>query len=289
MRLSRWVIALSVLVMSTCASAQYTEPGTDARRIAIAVWVGHELKLQQMGTLVFGNQFGAVRASDDQLATLVYTAIERELALERRFELRRLAVPPSELAKLASKAAERSTNVWMPSIGHMLAELGPLRAQCNCDAILVAAEGNAEIELTNQRVRGLTMFRRPQTPPDSVMAVSSLALFLVDSQSGNVVARSTTGPSVAFVRMQWPGNASDVRELDPAAWTAMYDGLYASVAGALMPSLYEVGLRPSCTYLFYLRRTPPQKRDPQNADYLAPPPTPEGANSDWCTAPMLIR
>ncbi len=127
-----------------CITVGANEVVASARRVAVAVWVGHELNLQRSGALVFGNERGKVAVVGDELASMVYEAVSRELAQERRFSIRRVTLEPHELRGLGSKAAEGSTGVWRRSIDHMSAELTQALARCECDVMLVVAEGASE-------------------------------------------------------------------------------------------------------------------------------------------------
>jgi hypothetical protein len=276
-------VAAVVLANAGSAAAQPNELGFGARRIAVVVWAGHELKLQRMGFMVFGNQYGKVPERGDRLAAALYAAVEHELNLEQRYDVRRVPTAPTELPRLSERAHEGSTRFWAASIEDLGNEIDRLRADCRCDALLVVAEARAEVPGTNQFFRGITLFRNAS---DKASLAAPLVLYLVDPATGKTVAKS--GANVLYrasTDAGWAGKAEEVHTLDDAAWAAVTDGLRRTLQSSLPEALDRLGLRPSCSRFFYEWTTQPNQREPASERYVPPPRIPEGADPSRCTAP----
>jgi hypothetical protein len=288
MRLNRWMIAVSMLVLSASASAQYNELGKGARRIAVAVWAGHELKLQQMGMLVFGNQYGKVLAQSDALAAAIYEAIEVQIKAEGRAEVRRLVVDVSQLPRLSARSFEGSKSFFGASLRELAADVDKARANCDCDALLIVAETSREIPGSNQYVRGLTWFNGSNLASALPRVSAPMTLFLVDPATGKVSDVYGAGADMVGTAARWSGKAEEVTSLEEAAWTELAQGVRAVLATTLQYPLYLLALRPSCTRYFYEQFQTPQQRDPSHANFVPMPPVPEGTDPQRCSVGRAV-
>lgn len=227
--------------LCTAAAAQAQEGATPPRRIGLLVLAGHEVRLLQIGVLVFGNAYGQVPAPDARLADALQDVLHAELAGEPGQIVRRLQVPWDALQRLSPRAHEGSSGFWGPSLSDLRGDLVRLAAGCDCDTLLVVSSRMAaEVLGTNQVARGITWVR---TPGRQGLMVP-LHLYVVDPATGQVRAHTHVLPRLSPVAAPWPlDTAAATAARPPGAASAADEG--ASAAGPVQPPGPPVAGKPS--------------------------------------------
>ena len=278
MNCKRMALLLVLAATTHLAEAQPTDLASRARQVGVAVLAGAELKLLQIGMLVFGNAYGKVDIPDDRLSAAIYEAVRGHLAVEGQFQVNRVSIDRVQLADMAMKGFAASRGFLGPSLKDLSPELADFRRRCDCDALLVVTEASREVVGTNQYYRGITW---RVVRPGSTELMVPLLLYLVDTATGETIAHGYSEYQSVPVSAPWPEKPGDVRALDDATWIAIGEA-GSKLARTLRHAMFSVGLRPSCTMHFYEKHHTMSQRNPIYANYVAPPAMPPGADQARC-------
>ena len=303
--------------IGSLAQAQETARAPTPQRIGVLVLAGHEVRLLQIGVLVFGNAYGQAPAPDGRLADAIYAAVQADLEREPTQRVGRVPVPWVDLQRLSPLAHAGSSSFWGPSLSEIQGDLVRLAAGCACDTLLVLTTPvQAEVLGTNQTARGVTWIR---TPGRQGLLVP-LRMFVVDPATGRVRGHTHVASALPPVPAPWPLDpvptptvpaaapaaseptapaAPPDRTVSPqpktawtdAEWTALVQAAPAALASAgpgqgvvhgLSLALSRIGLRPSCAMAYYELTTTRRQRDPAFADHVRPPAVAPGADPSLC-------
>lgn len=282
----RLCLALLTGLLCTVAAAQPESPG---RRVGVLVLAGHELRLLQIGALVFGNAYGRVAAPDGRIADAIYEALRADLVREPGQSVHRVELPFAELQRLGPLAHEGSSGFWGASLDALRADLARLGSGCRCDTLLVvSSRKRVEVLQTNQTAPGLTWIRSGARQG----LYLPLWLYRVDPASGRPRADVAIESDLGATEAAWPAKPAEATQLAEGDWAA----LARSVERALRPPEAEVtgqihsaplglsrlGLRPSCAMIYYQLTTTARQRDPGFPNHVPPPAVDAGADPSTC-------
>lgn len=259
------------------AAAQPNELADRARRIGVLVLSGQQVEVHSIGAMVFWNARGTLVTPEDAVPARLYEVIERELAAEERFEVRRLRPPSGAEGEWVAAAYADNEGTWFGA--PKLDALGPLVREiiqgCECDAVVVLAERRGETPLIPYGVRGVTFLNgRDISLHASLLLIDPRRMQVVASGGGGWDPKAF-GPMLNFRK-------GDRVPLDEPQWRHFERALVSNARPNLRSSLYRIGLRPSCTQAVYEWYTPQPQRNPSHPDHRQAPPTPAGADPARC-------
>lgn len=281
-------LALALIAALLCAAVN-AQPGSAGRRVGVLVLAGHELRLLQIGALVFGNAYGRVAVPDGRLADAIYEGLRADLAREPGQSVHRVELPFAELQRLGPLAYEGSSGFWGASLDALRPELARLGAGCQCDTLLVVSSRKGiEVLQTNQTAPGLTWIRTVGRQG----ILLPLSLYRVDPASGRPLADVAIESDLAAVEAAWPAEPAKATQLAEGDWTALARAaerglrpreaeVTAKIHSAPL-GLSRLGLRPSCAMVYYQLTTTARQRDPGFANHVPPPVVDAGADPSTC-------
>lgn len=220
--------------------------------IGVAVLSGYRADVVTLGGLMgFGYANRLVTRNDGLISDRLYETLKTELDREERYEVKRLAVEPAQARQFVNEIWDRRSSRF----GKLSAELQALTAGCQCDAVLLLADGPnhntmAEAGLSHGPAwAGTAGALGGKTATKAHMRVGWYAM-LIAPETGKRVASALVEerPDYAPASAEnWPGQEGEVSE---QLWQRMADYL-GRREPLLRKALYEVGLRPSCALPFF--------------------------------------
>lgn len=164
--------------------------------------------------------------------------------------------------------------------GKLAPELKNVYRDCQCDAVLVLADGPGHNPCADDAFTcGPTWVGKRGLLGGSQIAKAQLRMGLVallidpatGERDGTGAASHRTEPADA-IQSHWPGEEGPITEQH---WAQMANYLGHQRA-MVRQSLYWTGLRPSCALPYFAKKSPAQARD------LEPPATLPGTDPDRC-------
>lgn len=285
------IALLATLILSGTISAAPTDLALRTKVISVVVLAGQDVQLARVGVMVFGNKRAVVPAPDEALQTLIFDAVKLQIEQEGRAEVRRVALKPDEMRRMADKAYAGIT-FFGPSIRDLAVDLAPLRKECACDALLVVAESKGLTDPnSNQIFKGLSWIASSSLTGETVnrsAAAAFLLIYLVDAQTGEVVGTQTNAADtwglpvpVPLPPENWP---LEMTSISVEQWSTFLQAQSTGVNATLRRPLYRLGLKPSCALHFFRIENPVSRGNPRQNPTTPPSPPPllEGADPAKC-------
>jgi hypothetical protein len=243
-----------------------------AKSVSVLVATGYQAQVVTLGKLLNASAIDkTVARNDDLLADRVYTQIKAELEQEQRYQVKRLAIQPERARQLVDGLWDRRQDRF----GMWPKDMKDLVARCECDAVLLVADGpnhntmvEAGLTFGPSFVGKTGLFGGKDVARAHVRA--GFLSVLVDPATGERVRSAVAEDRPDYrddAATWWPGADGTVSE---AHWSRLADYL-VGLRPAYRKSLAMVGLRPSCAHL-YAPNTAYSGRTGE-----MPPPLPEDA------------
>jgi len=259
---TRWRLLLACLVLQTglapLAWAQHVADSPfdsalskRAKVVGVMVASGYQVQVVTLGTLLnVGRLERNEPRDDDLLSDRVFAGIKSELALERRYEVRRLQVNAEQARKLTNSLWNRREDRF----GSWPTEMKDLVANCDCDAVLVVADGPSH----NTMVEAGLTFGPSFVGKSGVFGGKDVArahfragllTMLVDPKSGERIRTATAHDRPDYqedAKAFWPGSEGSISDTHWNRMARYLEGL----GPVYRKSLSMVGLRPSCAHRY---------------------------------------
>lgn len=248
-------LTLPVVAQSTPYSPYDSALSKRAKVVSVMVVSGYQAQVVTLGTLLnVGRLDMTVPRDDDLLSDRVYAQVKAELALEQRYEVRRVQVSPEQARKLDDALWSRRDDRF----GNWPRDMKDLVSKCECDAVLLVADGpshNTMIEAGftfGPSFVGKSGVFGGKDAARAHFRVGLLAM-LVDPTTGDRIrtARAEDRPDYQEdVRAYWPGADGSISEAHWQRMASYLDG----VTSVYRKALSMVGLRPTCAHNYFLDR-----------------------------------
>lgn len=241
-------------------AAAESELSKRTKKLGVLVATGYRAHVVKRGTLMNIGKLGQFVGHDDpKVADAVFEAAAAQLRLEERYEIQRLAIDPEAARAISAKMSE---DVVYPKELKKLLE--PYYASCQCDALLLIADGRAENMFSETAPSFGPSFSAKAAVSNTGEATKShLRLGLVFALHDPVEKESVRSTLLSDV----PDYSPDVQKYWPqpeGSVPAVYWERMAAYVGALpvlyQRALFRIGLRPSCALPYFDKDAMAQRR-----------------------------
>jgi hypothetical protein len=275
-----------------CCSAAVAQPNDLAnrtKRLAVAVLAGEQVELVRVGAMVFGNKRLTVPAPDAAIADAIYEMVEKDLLMEERFQVRRIAVPVGRVAAVREAILSSLGGFSGYTLKRVPQELSELVKDCECDSVLllVGDRGSTDPN-SNQTFASVAWVAHSgfSDAPSRTGVHVSLSYLLFDPMSQTVAAfaisRDDSASPFASTRLGTELWQTEMTGIAANTWPLLLDGVRLTTQRKTRLPLFTVGLRPSCTEryaLFNRTAAPDPSRGIGTFEEVKFPP---GASADKC-------